>query len=243
VDPPPRFGATEAGGRDNGSNDDDENDGEDDQEDDEDSDDDRDSGDGGWYGLDPHVVQLAPRGTRVLVKGTRSSTTVDDDDDDDPKDAVDATTTITTVIPNHRWQVQLTESYLRSLHISSTVTHANHRRSIPLSKLDPSCALGFYVRDHSDFVRFKRSIEALSVEHCRPNLLPEIVTISERTPNYELDVSSAINDMIGGGGGIGAVSTGGGGKSSRIVDCLDGFSMKNDVVDEEDDDDDDFVLI
>jgi hypothetical protein len=65
--------------------------------------------------------------------------------------------------------------------------------------------------------------------------LPEIVTVAERTPNYELDVGSAISDMIGKGGA---------GDASRIADCSDGFSMQSDAAREEDDsDDDDFVLV
>ncbi|KAL3803624.1 hypothetical protein ACHAW5_006386 [Stephanodiscus triporus] len=135
--------------------------------------------------------------------------------------------------PDHRWQVQLTGPYLRSLHTSSAITHPNHERPISLSSLDPSCALGFYVRDRDDFARFLRSIESLTAEHCRPNGLPEIVTVAERTPNYELDVSSAISEMIGRGG------------ARDVADCLDGFSMQSDAAHEEDDndDDDDFVLI
>jgi hypothetical protein len=168
----------------------------------------------GWYGLDPHVVQPAPRGSRVLAGPAGGG-------------------------PDHRWRVQLTDSYLRSLRASSAASHPNHERAIPLSSLDPSCALGFYVRDRHDFDAFRRSIESLSAVHCRPNGLPEIVTVAERTPNYELDVSSAIGDMIG-RGGVGGI--GGGGKS-RDVECSDGFSMQSDVTREEDDDDDDFVLI
>ena len=92
------------------------------------------------------------------------------------------------------------------------------------------------IRDRNDFARFQRSIELLYAEHCRPNGLPEIVTVAERTPNYELDVSSAISEMIGKGGA---------GDMSCIADCLDGFSMQSDAAHEEDDndDDDDFVLI
>lgn len=212
VDPPParrRIGAAEG-------------------EDDDDSVVDHQDGDGGWYGLDPHVVQPAPRGTRVLV-GKRMSTTKDDGEDASGSDAALMT-------PDHRWQVQLTGPYLRFLHASSAVTHPNNERPISLSSLDPSCAIGFYVRDRNDFAHFRRSIESLTAKHCRPNGLPEIVTVAERTPNYELDVSSAISEMIGKGGA---------GDMSCIAEGLDGFSMQSDAAQEEDDndDDDDFVLI
>ena len=96
--------------------------------------------------------------------------------------------------------------------------------------------MAFKIRDRNNFARFRRSIESLSTEHSHPNGLPEIITVAERTPNYELDVSSAISEMIGKGGA---------GDMSCIADCLDGFSMQSDAAHEEDDndDDDDFVLI
>ncbi len=211
------------------------------EEDGDDRDDDDDDGGGGggecgWYGLDPHVVQPAPRGSRVGRPRAGGG----------PPDPAGTTTTG----DHRRWWVHLTESYLRSLRTypSSPAgggpSHPNHERAIPLSRLDPSCALGFYVRDRSDFDAFRRSIESLNGGHCRPNGLPEIVTVSERTPNYELDVSSAIGGMIGrGGGGVGGIGVGTGGDKSRDAECSDGFSMQSDADREEDDDDDDFVLI
>jgi cysteine protease ATG4 len=118
---------------------------------------------GGWYGLDPHTVQLAPRGTRVLVEQS-SSTSSRKNNLSNIDDANKAT---------YQWQVQITDTYLRSLHISPTASHPNNQRSIPLSKLDPSCALGFYIRDHADFVHFQHLIKSLSEEYCRPNKLPD----------------------------------------------------------------------
>ena len=177
---------------------------------------------GGWYGLDPHTVQLAPRGTRVLVE------TNDDNN-----------TNNTT--PQYKWQVQITDTYLRSLHYASNgngPTHANHTKSIPLSNLDPSCALGFYIHDYTDFVHFQALLKELKNEHCKPNKLPEIISVLEKTPNYKVDVSSAIHDMIGNK----ATTTTG----DDDID-IDGFSMHSDEGDgadkDNDDDDDDFVLI
>ena len=85
----------------------------------------------------------------------------------------------------------------------------------------------------------------LSSDHCKPNKLPEIITILEKTPNYEVDVSSAMHDMIGGKGKERTMD------GVSMVDDIDEFSMQSEEgnngagCDEEDDndDDDDFVLI
>ena len=179
---------------------------------------------GGWYGLDPHTVQLAPRGTRVLVENNDDNNT-------------------NNTTPQYKWQVQITDTYLRSLHYSSNgngPTHANHTKSIPLSNLDPSCALGFYIHDYADFVHFQALLKELKDEHCKPNKLPEIISVLEKTPNYKVDVRSAMNDMIG---NKATTATG-----DDDID-IDGFSMHSDEGDSDedndndDDDDDDFVLI
>ena len=194
---------------------------------------------GGWYGLDPHTVQLAPRGTRRLVEQSPSSDDDSSSSNNNKRSQIDNAHTA-----NYQWQVQVTESYLRSLHISPSTSHPNNDRSIPLSKLDPSCALGFYIRDHADFVYFQHLVRTLSVEHCRPNKLPEIISVLEKTPNYEMDVSSAIKDMIGRQGVIKDEAT--------AADDLEEFSIKSEqengakqdnAEDDEEDDDDDFVLV
>jgi len=200
---------------------------------------DQDGSVGGWYGLDPHTVQLAPRGSRILVenRSTRGNNNTNNEE----------RTTIPT--HTHQWQVQLTDTYLRSLHFSPTTSHPNHSRSIPLSKLDPSCALGFYIQNPVDFLQFQSLLKGLSEGHCRPYKLPDIVTVLENTPNYEVDVSLVMKDMIGkkkreGVDGEGVDGVGG------IIDDLDGFSMQSDEEEDnanaghdEEDDDDDFVLI
>ena len=80
------------------------------------------------------------------------------------------------------------------------------------------------------------------MEHCLPNKLPEIITVLEKTPNYEMDVSSAIKDMIGREGMTED-------KSAADID-LDGFSMKSEQENgaakdggDADDDDDDYVVV
>ncbi|KAL7452909.1 hypothetical protein ACHAWC_004611 [Mediolabrus comicus] len=159
------------------------------------------NGCGGWYGLDPHTVQIAPRGTQTLVNEEGNSNKE----------------------PQYQWDPQLTESYLRSLHLSENASHFNHERAIPLSNLDPSCALGFYLRDSEDFCHFLSLLDSLAKDYCRPNKLPEIITVVEKTPNYEDGVSSAMDN-----------------------DGMDDFSVENEenIVDKDnDDDDDDFVLI
>ena len=157
----------------------------------------------------------------------------DNGNDETNNDSVTDTTT-----PRYQWQVQLTDTYLRSLHISSTTSHHNHDKSIPLSNLDPSCALGFYIHDHTDFVHFQGLLNKLSTDHCKPNKLPEIITILEKTPNYKVDVSSAMHDMIGGKGKERTVD------GVSMVDDIDEFSMQSEEGNDEDDnDDDDFVLI
>ncbi len=159
---------------------------------------------GGWYGLDPHTVQMAPRGTQTLIETGSGS--------DDPK---------------YQWDVQITDTYLQSLHLSATTSHFNHERAIPLSGLDTSCALGFYLKDYSDFCHFASLLDALANDHCHPNELPEIITIAEKTPNYEDGVTSAMKDLVGNDDG------------------LDDFSVGNEELNKEEDtdDEDDFVLI
>jgi cysteine protease ATG4 len=160
---------------------------------------------GGWYGLDPHTVQMAPRGTQILIGGGKCNNG-----------------------PKYQWDTQITETYLQSLHLSVNASHTNHDRAIPLAELDPSCALGFYLRDYSDFRHFLSLLDALARDHCQPNELPEIITVVERTPNYEDRANSAVKDLVAG------------------EDGLDDFSVDEDDIDRDkecDNDDDDFVLI
>ena len=147
---------------------------------------------------------MAPRGTQTLIETGSGS--------DDPK---------------YQWDVQITDTYLQSLHLSATTSHFNHERAIPLSGLDTSCALGFYLKDYSDFCLFASLLDALANDHCHPNQLPEIITIAEKTPNYEDGVTSAMKDLVGNDDG------------------LDDFSVGNEELNKEEDtdDEDDFVLI
>ena len=90
--------------------------------------------------------------------------------------------------------------------------------------------MGFYVRDGADFARLRRALEDLDEGHCRPSGLPMIVTVRERTPDYEFDVSAI--------GGVKAA------EGATAVE-LDRFSMNSEEDDDkiEDDDNDSFVLV
>ena len=164
---------------------------------------------GGWYGLDPHVIQPATQGDleEIIVHENTN------EDGDSSK--------------RYRWSVHLNESYLRSLHIG-TVSHSNHESSIPLSKLDPTLALGFYFIDHYDFISFQKSLYILNSE-CKKYKLPSIVTVLEKSPNYEVDMSEIMKNMTFN-------------RKSDIEDDMEGFSMKSEE-EEEEDDDDEFVLV
>ena len=160
---------------------------------------------GGWYGLDPHTTQPAPRGVLEEI-GTNSNT------------------------KKYRWKVNMNESYLRSLHIGA-VSHSNHEKSIPLSNIDPTLALGFYFKDYQDFNSFKRSLHSLNAE-CKRNNLPSILTILENAPNYEVDVGEVMKNM--------ALN-----KKNALEDDVDGFSLKSEdgELEDDDDNDDDYVLV
>ncbi|KAL7536145.1 hypothetical protein ACHAXR_006942, partial [Thalassiosira sp. AJA248-18] len=72
---------------------------------------------GGWYGLDPHTVQLAPRGTRVLLETKPSNTNRKNNNKNDATTTTNGTATASATTKNNfQWQVQLTDTYLRSLH-------------------------------------------------------------------------------------------------------------------------------
>jgi len=86
------------------------------------------------------------------------------------------------------------------------------------------------VRDGADLARLRRALEDLNEGHCRPSGLPTIVTVRERTPDYEFDVSAI--------GGVKAA------ECATAVE-LDRFSMNSEEDDDkiEDDDNDSFVLV
>lgn len=158
---------------------------------------------GGWYGLDPHTTQPAPRGVLEEI-GTNSNT------------------------KKYKWKVNLNESYLRSLHIGAA-SHFNHEKSVPLSNLDPTLALGFYFKDNQDFNSFKLSLDSFNAE-CKRKNLPNIITILEKAPNYEVDVGEVMKNM--------ALN-----KKDSLEHEADGFSLKSEDGVIEDDNDDDYVLV
>ena len=172
---------------------------------------------GGWYGLDPHVTQPAPRGELEIIPSNCDSNSSNGNSFSKKR---------------YRWKVHLNDSYLRSLHIGA-ISHSNHDISIPLSKLDPSLALGFYIRNNDDFMTFQQSINELNSE-CKKYKSPSIVTFMDKSPNYEVDVGTAMKNMTLNG------------NKNAGLDDLDGFSIDSGedggVLDEEDDDDE-YVLV
>ena len=167
---------------------------------------------GDWYGLDPHTTQSAPQGDLEKV-------TI-------PVCYDDATKGNRKV---YRWKVNLSESYLRSLHIGAA-SHSNHDKAIPLSKLDPTLALGFYFANHDDFTSFRQSLHSLNAE-CKRNNLPCILSILDKSPNYEMDVGEVMKNM--------ALN------NKSCEDDIDGFSINSEeeVANEEEDDDDEYVMV
>lgn len=82
--------------------------------------------------------------------------------------------------------VELSDDYLRSVHTNSPET-------FPLSKLDPSVALGFYCKDRDDFLDLLANLEQWKKEH--PGL-PEIFTCCDAAPDYSSQVVSSIDNMM-----------------------------------------------
>lgn len=163
---------------------------------------------GGWYGLDPHTTQPAPTGTLEHIADS-----------------------VATNSKRYKWKVQLSDSYLRSLHIGAT-SHANHENAIPLSKLDPTLALGYYFTNQQDFLSFQTSLQALNIE-CKMNKLPEIISVLAKSPNYAADVGEVIKNMSLNNKGC-------------VEDDLDGFSINSEdgkVEEDEDNDEEEYVLV
>ncbi|KAL3798493.1 hypothetical protein ACHAWO_011168 [Cyclotella atomus] len=126
---------------------------------------------GGWYGLDPHTTQPAPRGKLEEINDSANGS----------KKQI------------YKWKVNLNESYLRSLHIGGA-SHSNHEKAIPLSNLDPTLALGFYFANHDDFASFQTSLHDLNSE-CKKSKAPAVISVLEKSPNYEVDVGEVMKHL------------------------------------------------
>ena len=109
--------------------------------------------------------------------------------------------------------VDVSEEYLRSIHTTS-------QESVPLLRMDPSVALGFYCRTPQEFHQIQELMQGFKAAN--PNL-PEIFTISESSPDY------ASGDMV---------------SSSMMDDLLDGARDGSSLMDNDSEDtDDEYVML
>ena len=82
--------------------------------------------------------------------------------------------------------VAFTEDYLRSV-------HTKYPEAIPMSRMDPSMALGFYCRDRNDFEHLCASLQKWKEQHVD---MPEIFAVEDAVPDYCANVSSAMHEML-----------------------------------------------
>eukprot|EP00743_Colponemidia_sp_Colp-15_P006732 GILK01007259.1.p1 GENE.GILK01007259.1~~GILK01007259.1.p1 ORF type:complete len:729 (+),score=73.97 GILK01007259.1:176-2362(+) len=72
-----------------------------------------------------------------------------------------------------------THSIQEVLSSTSKSYHCNKPRRMSLSKIDPSLAIGFYIRDESDFEDFARRLAMLASSH------DALLSVQDTMPNYE----------------------------------------------------------
>jgi cysteine protease ATG4 len=84
--------------------------------------------------------------------------------------------------------VAFTDDYLRSV-------HTKYPEAIPMSRMDPSMALGFYCRDRNDFEHLCASLQKWKEEHTD---MPELFAVEDAVPDYCANVSSAMHEMLAG---------------------------------------------
>ena len=160
-------------------------------------------GGGMWYGLDPHAVRPAARGELVPARRGGAAASASDEGRD------------------LRWRAVLDDAYLRSLRPDDGTGRTNNHRPLPLSGLDPSVALGFYVRDRTDMYSLVTGLRSGSGARSAG-----VVAVEDRAPDY--------GGRPGGGGCVDAdVLSVGSGVGSGEGSGDDGA----------DDGDDDFVMV
>jgi len=117
------------------------------------------------YGLDPHTVQRAPRRFHKCHNDGHGG-------------------------ERRRYfhEIVFTDDYLRSINCPNISV-------MPMKKIDPSLALGFYCRDRNDYESFYSSLQAMKANE-KFKGYPELFTFAEAKPNYEADVSSAMMEMM-----------------------------------------------
>jgi cysteine protease ATG4 len=125
-------------------------------------------------GLDPHTVQTAPTRRRARVVSSTSSSS-------------NSTTTPPTFV------VDLSEEYLRSI-------HTTYQEIVPIGRMDPSIAMGFYCRTKKDFADLETALEQIQQQqHDQDKNPPDLFTWADRAPDYMNASSSsntAMNDML-----------------------------------------------
>jgi Peptidase family C54 len=87
--------------------------------------------------------------------------------------------------------VDISETYLRSVHTTS-------QEAVPLVRLDPSIALGFYCRSEEELHHLQQLMNAWTTAN--PSL-PEIFSFAELSPDYadgNMILSSMMDDMMAG---------------------------------------------
>jgi cysteine protease ATG4 len=99
--------------------------------------------------------------------------------------------------------VNLSDEYIRSVHTA-------YPEAYPISKMDPSIALGFYCKNKADFENLQQQMKYLKAGLKDPSL-PDMFTFADKAPNY---MSSAMDDMLLMDSGILGESTSDAGKAA-----------------------------
>ena len=81
--------------------------------------------------------------------------------------------------------VNISEEYLRSV-------HTTNQEEVPLPRMDPSIALGFYCRTADELDHLQESMKQWKAANPK---LPELFTFADTSPNYAGDM----DDLLGGG--------------------------------------------
>eukprot|EP00980_Cylindrotheca_fusiformis_P005594 scaffold1184_cov132-Cylindrotheca_fusiformis.AAC.15 len=79
--------------------------------------------------------------------------------------------------------VDLSDEYMQSV-------HTTYAEVFPISRMDPSIALGFYCRDKQDFTDLESCLKKLKVKSSSPDLF----TFADHAPDYSM--STAVSSMV-----------------------------------------------
>ena len=112
-------------------------------------------------GLDPHTVQTAPSLRRQTQNGGANNSP-----------------------GKPSLHVELSEEYLRSV-------HTTFQEAVPISRMDPSIALGFYCRSKKEFEELENSFKEFQKIN---GDCPDLFAFADKAPDYSL--STTMNDML-----------------------------------------------